>query len=175
MHILIGLIAAATAVYFFFIRARHSAEIATEVADMAQTALGAARRYGFRRRAERHPVDCVEETEIAVAGVATAYLALDGFPTEEARNGLLIGLQSEFGGTLKEAEELAALGQWLVNACNGADAAVPRLARRLKKIAGPPGLVAATGVIGKVAEASKTGTSEGQIDALSEIQRIFKA
>ncbi len=175
MHILIGILGAVVAVYFFFIRARQGAEVASEVVDMAQTAMGAARRYGFRRKAEMHPVDSVEETEVAIAGLASAFLELDSYPTEEARRGLLVGLQSEFGGTLNEAEELAALGHWLVNSCNGADAAVPRLARRLKKIAGASGLVGVTSVIGKITEASANETSDNQIHALSEIQRIFKA
>lgn len=175
MHIILGILAAAAAVYFFFIRARQGVEVASEVVDMAQTAMGAARRYGFRRKAETHPVDSVDEIEIAVAGLASAFLELDSYPTEEARRGLLIGLQSEYGGTLNEAEELAALGHWLVNSCQSADAAVPRLARRLKKIAGSDGLVGATSVIGKIAEASANETSDNQIHALSEIQRIFKA
>ncbi len=175
MHIILGILAAAAGIYFFFIRARQGAEVASEVVDMTQTAMGAARRYGFRRKAETHPVDNVDEPEIAVAGLACAFLELDSFPTEEARRGLLVGLQSEFGGTLTEAEELAALGHWLVNSCNGADAAVPRLVRRLKKIAGPEGLVGATSVITKVTEASANETSDNQIHALSEIQRIFKA
>jgi len=175
MHIILGIIAAAAGIYFFLIRARQGVEVASEVVDMAQTAMGAARRYGFRRRAEMHPVDSVDETEIAVAGLASAFLELDSYPTEEARRGLLVGLQSEYGGTLTEAEELAALGHWLVNSCNGADAAVPRIARRLKKIAGPSGLVGATSVIGKVTEGSANEPSDNQVHALSEIQRIFKA
>ena len=51
MHVLAGLLALAIGIYFFFIRARNAAHIADEVADMAQTAVGAARRFGFRRRA----------------------------------------------------------------------------------------------------------------------------
>jgi hypothetical protein len=38
-------------------RARNAAHVASDVVDMAETVLGAARRFGFRRKADRHPVE----------------------------------------------------------------------------------------------------------------------
>ena len=174
MHIILGIIAAAAGIYYFLIRARHTIEVADEVADMAQTALGAARRFGFRRQANKHPVECTKEPELAVAGLASAYLALDSYPTEEARQNLLLGLQSTFDVSLKEAEEMATLGQWFVNECNGPDPAISRLSRKLHRLAGAEGLVNAMSVISGIAKTSGTDPSEKQIDALADIKRAFK-
>lgn len=174
MHILAGLLALAVGAYFFFIRSRAAVHIADDVADMAQTAVGAARRFGFRRRANVHPVDCIEDPKLAIAGLATAYAELDTLPTQETRNALLLGLQSSLDVSRSDAEELAALGQWFVNECKGADAAVPRIARKLARLDGAQGLVSTMQVIGQVAKTSEKGPSVKQNEALAEIKRIFR-
>lgn len=174
MHILAGLLALAVGIYFFVIRARNAVHIADDVADMAQTAVGAARRFGFRRRANVHPVDCIEDPKLAVAGLATAYAELDALPTQETRNALLIGFQSALDVSRDDADELATLGQWFVNECKGPDAAVPRIARKLARIDGAQGLVSTMDVIGQVAKSSDRDPSEKQVEALTEIKRIFK-
>ncbi|QMU58093.1 MAG: hypothetical protein GKR98_07725 [Boseongicola sp.] len=177
MHIiigLIGLIGLLVGIYYFFVRAQNTVYIAGEMADMAQTALGAARRFGFRRQANKHPVECIEEPPLAVAGLASAYLGLDEFPTEEARQGLIVGLQSELDVSMKEAEELSVLGNWFVQECQGPDPAISRLSRKLHRLAGPEGLVSAMGVISHIAKQSGTEPSKKQIEALDEIKQIFK-
>lgn len=174
MHIIAGLLALAVGIYFFFIRARTAVHIADDVADMAQTAMGAARRFGFRRRANVHPVECIEDPKLAIAGLATAYAELDALPTQETRDALLIGFQSALDVSRADAEELATLGQWFVNECKGADAAVPRIARKLARLDGAQGLVTLMDVIGHVAKASANGPSDKQGEALVEIKRIFK-
>lgn len=174
MHILAGLLALAVGIYFFVIRARNAVEIADDIADMTQTALGAARRFGFRRRANVHPVECIEDPKLAVAGLATAYAELDALPTQEVRTGLLVGFQSALGVSRDEADELAALGQWFVNECKGPDAAIPRISRKLARLDGAQGLVSTMEVVKQVTAASGGNPSEKQTEALTEMQRIFK-
>lgn len=174
MHIIAGLLALAVGAYFFFIRARTAVHIADEVADMTQTAMGAARRFRFRRKANVHPVECIEDPRLAVAGLASAYVQLDALPTQEAQDALILGLQSALDASKSEAEEFAALGQWFVNECKGADAAVPRLARKLARLDGPRGLVTTMDVIGQIAKATNRSPSEKQSEALTELKRIFK-
>lgn len=174
MHILAGLLALAVGIYFFVIRARNAAVIADDIADMTQTALGAARRFGFRRRANVHPVECIEDPKLAVAGLATAYLELDALPTQDTRNAMLVAFQSALDVSRAEADELAALGQWFVNECKGPDAAISRLARKLVRLDGPQGLVTTMEVIGQIAKSSGGAPSEKQHEALDELKRVFK-
>lgn len=174
MHIVLGVLGAAAAIYFFFIRARQAVNVIDDVADMTQSALGAARRFGFRRRANVHPVDCIEDPKLAVAGLATAFLELDALPTQETRDGLLVGFQTALQADRAEADELAALGQWFVNECKGPDMAITRLARKLARLGGPQGLVTTMEVIKHVSSAAGGELSEKQSEALVEMKRIFK-
>lgn len=174
MHIIAGILASAVGIYFFFIRTRNAVHIADDIADMTQTAMGAARRFGFRRRANVHPVESIEDPKLAVAGLATAYAQLDDLPSQETQNALMTGLQSTLDVTKSDAEELMALGQWFVNECKGPDAAVTRLARKLARLDGPQGLVNTMEVDGHVASAKGATPSEKQSEGLSEIKRIFK-
>jgi len=110
MPILVALLGILAAGYFWMNRARNAANMVDEIADVAQTALGAARRFGFRRQANKHPVDCIEEPDLAVSGLAVAFLELVAIPTEKNKHAVLLGLQHALGVSLAEAEELAAVG-----------------------------------------------------------------
>ncbi len=168
MPFLIALAGVVAAAYFFVIRARNAAHMATELADVAADVQAAARRFGFRRRANVHPVEAVDDPKVAAATVAVAYLELDGYPTGESKGALLRALQSEFGIALKEAEELAVLGRWLMTECNGAEPAIARATRRLYKLSGGQHLGALMGVVQAV---TPDGLSDRQRDALDDIKR----
>jgi hypothetical protein len=173
MPILLALIAVAGVAYFWYWRARNAAEVASEVADMAQSVLGAARRFGFRRRANVHPVDSIEDPKLAVGGLATAFFELSGMPTAEQKHTLVIGLQSVLDLPLDAAEEMVVLGHWLVNACNGPSPAVSRLARKVRTMSGIDGLTQAMAILDRVASVGG-GLSPGQREALDEVKRIFR-
>ena len=81
MHILLGILGLATAAYFLIIRARRGAEMASEVLDVADDIRAAARRFGFRRQHNQHAVDSIDDPVLAIAGLGTAFIALDDLPT----------------------------------------------------------------------------------------------
>lgn len=172
MPYLIALAGAAAAVYFFLIRARNAASMASELADVAADVQAAARRFGFRRRANIHPVEAVDDPKVAAATVAVAYLDLDGYPTEQAKASLIRALDREFGTGAREAEELAVLGRWLMGECQGAQPAIARATRRLFKLSGGQHLGALMGVVQAVTP--ETGLSERQRDALDDIKRAMR-
>ncbi len=174
MPFLLALIAFAAAAYFWMNRARNAAHIAGDVADMAQTAMGAARRFGFRRRANVHPVDSIEDEKLAIGGLSTAFLELSGMPTTEEKRALEVGLQSSLDLSLKDAEEMVILGHWFVNECGGPQPAVTRLAKKVNKMAGAEGLSKSMDVIKRIVEAGGSELSPAQSDALAEIKSIFR-
>lgn len=174
MHIILALLAIGGAVYFWLNRARNAADIATDVADMAETAMGAARRFGFRRRANKHPVESIEDPKLAIGGLTTAFLELSGLPTKEEKEALVIGLQSALDLSHDDAQELTVLGHWFVNTCNGAQPAITRLAKRLNKLAGDEGLTTSMKVIQRIAETGDGVLSPTQGESLDEIKRVFK-
>ncbi len=173
MPILIAILGVLAGAHFWMHRARNAADMATEVVDMAQTAMGAARRYGFRRRAEKHPVDCIDEQSLAVGGLAAAFLELGGVATLQSKRAALAGLQSALRIDLTQAEELMIVGAWFVRECNGPTPAFARLAKRLNKIQGPEAIDPATAVLTRISEDGSDELTPAQIDALGDLKRIF--
>jgi hypothetical protein len=169
---LLGLIGAA---YFWASRVRNAGYMAQDLADMAGDVMGAARRIGFRGRANVHPVESIDDPAIAIAALGTAFMELGGLPTQEQRDALSAALQRHARRSATDAEEEMILGRWLVSECKGAEAAIARLARRLCKLDRVGSFEPLMWVLNDVGVAARGGMlSEGQKDALAEIARTFK-
>jgi uncharacterized tellurite resistance protein B-like protein len=170
--VLIALVAAAIAVYVFVSRARSAGHIAADVVDMANDVRLAARRFGFRRQANVHPVESLDDPEVAITAAALAFLELDDLPTQEQRERLVEEVRHEFSLPRTDAEEMQVLGRWLVAECGSAQAAVSRLARKLYKLRGQEAFEPLLRVIQGVASAD--GLSERQRDALEDVRLAFR-
>lgn len=174
MPVILAVLAAAGVAIFWLYRMRAAAEVASEVADMAQTVLGAARRFGFRRQANRHPVDSIDDPKLAIGGLATAFFELSGLPTQEEKQALEMGLQSSLDLSLADAREMVVLGHWFVSECGGPTAAVKRLARKAHAMSGADALTASMAIIDRIAKAGGGSLSNAQHDALQEIKAAFR-
>ncbi|MGB3178522.1 MAG: hypothetical protein WBC68_01075 [Albidovulum sp.] len=175
MPVILGLIGAITVAFIWVMRMRNAAEMTHELAGVAQDVMAAARRLGFRRKLNTHPVDSLDEPNLAIGALGMAFLELGGLPCAEQQDALLTSLQSHTDQSLKDAEETLILGRWLVNECNGPMSAIPRLSRRLAKIDRVGGFAPLMAVLNDVAKAGRGGAvSDRQKDALSEIARAFK-
>jgi len=169
---LIGLI---TVAFVWVMRMRNAAEMTHEIAGVAQDVLAAARRLGFSRKLNTHPVDSLDDPNLAIGALGIAFLELGGLPSSEQHDALLKSLQSNTRQNLKEAEETLILGRWLVNEAQGPQSAIPRLSRRLAKIDRAGGLDPLMAVLTDVTAMNRSGTvSDRQQDALAEIARAFK-
>ena len=169
---LLGLIAAA---YLWMSRARAAGMAAQDLAGAAQDVISAARRFGFRRRYNEHPVDSLQDPDVAVAGAGLAFLDLAGLPTAEQHDALLVSLQSRLGHDRGKAEEAMILGRWLVGECGGADAALKRFSRRLVKMKDAAALQPLMEVVKDVAASGRDGAlTARQKEALEEIARTFR-
>ena len=173
MHIVIGLAAIIGGIVFWVLRARMAANAASELADIAGTMAGAVRRFGFRRRHDMHPVDCIDDHTLAAGALTVAVLDLGAGQTDQTRTKHLVALQHYFAISRDEAEELLVMGQWMINECNGPGPATTRLAKRLMKLPGPHGLAAPLNVINDVAS-STGGLTDTQSDTLHDLHRIFR-
>ncbi|MGB3314820.1 MAG: hypothetical protein WBB85_10440 [Albidovulum sp.] len=175
MPVILGLIGAITVAFIWIMRMRNAAEMTHEIAGVAQDVLSAARRLGFRRRMNLHPVESLDEPKLAIGALGIAFLELGGLPTAEQQNILLKSLQAHIGQSLDDAEETLILGRWLVNESNGPEPAITRLSRRLAKLDRAGSFTPLMAVLNDVAQASRDGAvSDRQRDALTEIARAFK-
>jgi hypothetical protein len=172
---IIALFGIVIAAYFWIQRARMAAEATQELAGMAQDVLAAAKRFGFRRKLNLHPVESLEDPDVAIAGAGVAFLELGGLPSAEQQDRLIASLQSHLGQSHGKAEEAAILGRWLVAESGGALPGLERLTRRLYKMRGAASFQPLMLVLKDVAAASRDGNvSARQREALDEIARLFR-
>lgn len=136
MPFLIALAGIIVTAYIWANRASNARNVVSDVADMANDVRLAARRFGFRRQAQVHPVESIEDPRLAMAAIATSFIELDDLPTAEQRQLLIVQLRSELRADAQEAEEMEVLGRWFMNECGGAEPAIARLSRKLFKLDG---------------------------------------
>lgn len=175
MPYIIALFGIVIAAYFWIQRARMAAEATQELAGVAQDVLAAAKRFGFRRKLNLHPVESLEDPDVAIAGAGVAFLELGGLPSAEQQDKLIASLQSHLGQSQGKAEEAAILGRWLVTESGGAQQGLERLTRRLHKMRGMQGFQPLMSVLKDAAAASRDGLlSARQSEAPEEIARLFR-
>lgn len=171
MPFLIALVGIIGAVYYWSNRARNARDVAGEVMDMANDVRLAARRFGFKRQSNLHPVESIEDPRLAIASIATCFIELDGLPTEEDRKRLSIQLRSRLRADADEAQEMEVLGRWFMAECGGADPAISRLSRKLYKLGGAEQMEPLIDILKR---AVVSDLSDKQRDALDDIQRAMR-
>jgi hypothetical protein len=175
MPYVIALIGLVIGAYFWVQRARMAAEATNELVGVAQDVMAAARRFGFRRKLNLHPVESLEDPDVAIAGAGIAFLELGGLPTVEQQDSLIVSLQSHLGQSHDKAEEALILGRWLVAESGGAQQGLERLARRLYKLRGSQTFQPLMAVLKDVAAAGRDGAvSARQKEALAELAVLFR-
>ena len=172
MPFLIAVIGVAVAAYIFIVRARNAAQIATELVDVANDVRLAARRFGFRRKTNMHPVESIDDPNIAIVAIAGAFLELDSLPTQQQRNALIVQSQSVLDLSEKDATEMLVLGRWMMTECGGAGPAVSRLSRKLYKMRGAEAFEALLSLIDSTL--GEAGLNDAHREALEEIKRAFR-
>lgn len=136
--------------------------------------MAAARRIGFRRRLNTHPVEALEDPDVAIVGTGIAFLELGGLPTAEQHTALTIRLQHHLGQSHNKAEEALILGRWLVTECGGAQAGLTRLTRRVFKLKRTSSFEPLLAVVKDVAATGHGSVSQRQREALSEIAALYR-
>lgn len=137
MHIVIGILAIIAAAYFWLNRAKRAADAGADILDMANDVRLAARRFGFKRKLDAHPVETVEDARLTATALVFA-IGLDGgllYHSEE--EAILHQVQNKFRVDANEAEEMVVFGKWLVSRSPSPGQAIERLARRTLKLGGP--------------------------------------
>ncbi|MCP5088187.1 MAG: hypothetical protein GY952_15450 [Rhodobacteraceae bacterium] len=174
MPFLLSLIAIAGAAYFWFWRARNAADVATDMLDVANDVRLAARRFGFKRHSNRHPVEGIDDPKVAVTAIACAFFELDELPTQDQRNALLTQVALVLRTDKAGAEELTVLGRWLMTQCQGPAEAINRVSRRLHKIDGINSLEPLMTIIQNTLTATEAILNANQKSGLEDIQRALR-
>lgn len=174
MPVILGLLALIGAAYFWMSRARNAAAMTQDLAGVAGDVMAAARRLGFRRRYNIHPVESVDDPQLAIAAAGLAFLEMSGLPSTEQHDKLLISLQSHLAISHDKAEESLILGRWLVAESGGAQPGLTRLTRKLYKLNGTASLTPLMAVLQDVASSGRGEITPQQRDALAEISQLYR-
>ncbi|MEM9427231.1 MAG: hypothetical protein AAGA06_11070 [Pseudomonadota bacterium] len=170
MPILILILTAVGGAIWWWMRS-NPREALDMAADAATTVRNAPRKLAFRRQTQEHPVEGIDDPRIALCGIAQAFIELDDLPTKDQRDQLHVDLRRKLRVTEEESEELETLGRWLVTQCNGAEAAIPRLARRLYKIDGAASWNQLQDILMGLAQDE---LSASQVSAIGELKTALK-
>ncbi len=170
MPFIIALLGIIGTAYFWANRARNTRDVVSGVADMANDVRLAARRFGFSRKMNVHPVESIEDTRLAIAAIATSFIELDDLPTSDQCQLLTVQIRSQLRADANEAEEMEVLGRWFMNECGGAEPAVARLSRKLYKLGGAEQMEPLMAVL----KGGVTELSQRQREALEDITRAMR-
>jgi hypothetical protein len=174
MPVILGLLALITAVGIWMYRARMAADTMNQIGDLVGDVASAARRLGFRRRNNMHPVESLDEPNVAIAGAAVAFLEMGGIPTAEAQDKLNVSLQHHLSLPQDQAAEAIILGRWLMTESMGPQPGFVRLVKRLYKLRAHDGFAPLMAVIGDAARGAGNVLTPRQRDALDEVRVIYK-
>lgn len=136
MHILFAALGILAAAAFWIYRARRVADNTRVVLDAAQDVKAAARRFGFRTRANQHPADGVDDPRVSGAALLVLVAETDGGVSKAEQDTILGQLQSVFSMPAGEAEELFLFAKWLAGRSTNPDDMIRRLIRRTVALGG---------------------------------------
>lgn len=171
MPILLALLGIVATAYFWAQRARNVRDVAGGVSDMANDVRLAARRFGFSRKRDIHPVESIEDPRLAIAATAVSFIELDDLPTAEQRQLLTVQLRTTLRARAEEAEEMEVLGRWFMTECGGPEPAIARLSRKLYKLGGAEQMMPLMAILkGAVTDQ----LSDRQRDALDDVTRALR-
>ncbi|MEP3345625.1 MAG: hypothetical protein ABJN34_12300 [Litoreibacter sp.] len=174
MPVILAILGALGAAIFYYIRSRGPISSGRDLIEAASEVRLAARRFGFKRNANRHPAEDIEDPKVAIGGIAVAFLEMDTLPSQESHIEMIREMQNATHVSLKDAEELVVLGRWLMSECGGPEQAVSRLARKLYKLREAEQLAPLMQILNAIGTSSNDGLSDRQRDALADIKTAFK-
>lgn len=172
MPVLIALLSVVSAVAFFIIRSRNTLNAARDLVGMADDVRLAARRFGFRRKSNVHPVDAVEEDTVLLGALSVGYSMLGQVFTEASKTQLVELCQDQLLQTHQEAQDLVVYGHWMIQQCGTPSAGFTRVLKRLYRLRGN---AAFDPIMGMLSGLSKGGDlTPQQREALEEVQTVFR-
>lgn len=130
---LLGLISAAAIWYY---RARDAHHAAGDLMEMANDVRLAARRFGFKRKVNVHPVDSIDDPRLAAAGIVAAVAGMGASIEGDDLAEMSRQFQSVFQVERGEADEIITFARWIAEQCGTRSEAVRRLSKRLASLAG---------------------------------------
>jgi uncharacterized tellurite resistance protein B-like protein len=153
MHIVAIIGAVLGVVLLVLFRMQQAANAARDIADVADDARGFFRRWGWRRKHARNPLETIDDAREAAAAMMVATAQSDGSITERERATITAEMTKRFGATPQQAEELLARARWLVQDRNDPGEVYRRLTPLIQRTCGATERTDLIEMLGAVANA----------------------
>jgi uncharacterized tellurite resistance protein B-like protein len=137
MHIIAILGAILGVAGLILFRLQQAANATRDIADAADEARGLFRRWGWRRKQLKSPLEAIDDAREAAAAMMVAAAQSDGAITERERVAIVAEMSKHFGATERQAEELLARARWSVKDQTDAAEVFRRLTPLIVRSCGP--------------------------------------
>ncbi len=173
MHILLAALGLLAATAFWIYRIRQAADSTRVVLDAAQDVKAAARRFGFKTRANQHPIDGVDDPRITAAALLVLVAETDGGISTNERDSILEQLQKVFDLPAVEADELFLFAKWLANQSSNPDDMLRRLIRRTVHLGGRNTIPDMIGMVKAVGEADTGTMTDDTSQVIAKLKQLL--
>lgn len=160
--------------YIWYLRAQNARNAIETLAGAPNEVRLAARRYGFRRKANIHPADAVDDPKLAAAAIVAAILQMDGPWSTQTATRLTDAIARTFRVAAHEATEIGVFAKWLSEQSGTHAEMVRRLAKRLNAIASADDRIALGELIHATTADAEGNLSDGALEALGTINRVMR-
>ncbi|WP_269582514.1 TerB family tellurite resistance protein [Roseibium sp. Sym1] len=172
MHILLAALGILAAVAFWLYRARAAVDNTRVVLDAAQDVKAAARRFGYRTRANQHPTEGVDDPRVTGAALLVVVAETDGGISKAEQDEILEQLSSVFGLSARDAEELYLFSKWLANQSSNPDDMMRRLIKHTITLGGRdtlPDMISMVRAVGMADTGTLTDDTQQVIEWLKQL------
>jgi len=173
LHILLAILAALAGAAFWIYRARQAADSTRVVLEAAQDVKSAARRFGFRTRANQHPTEGVDDPRVTAATLLVLTAETDGGISRAEQDAILEQLQTVFQMSAAEADDLYLFSRWLANQSSNPDDMIRRLIKRTVHLGGRdtiPDLIQMVSLVGNADTGTLTDDTIHIVEKLKQLQ-----
>jgi uncharacterized tellurite resistance protein B-like protein len=174
MHILAILGAVVGVLLFALFRMQQAANAARDIVDAADEARGVLRRWSWRRKHIRTPLDTVDDAREAAAAMMVVVAQSDGGITERERTAITREIIKRFGATPDQAEALFARARWLVKDSADAGEVFRRLTAVIQRTCGATERSDLIEMLDAVARADSTA-DDIVIQDIARFARVLKS
>jgi len=172
VHLLLAALGIIAAAAFWIYRARQTVDNTKAVLDAAQDVKAAARRFGFRARANQHPSEGVEDPRVSCAALLVLVAETDGGISRAEQDSILEQLSAVFQLPGADAEELYLFAKWLANQSSNPDDMIRRLIKRTVNLGGRdtlPDMIRMVSAVGKADTGTVTDDTLQIIEKLKQL------
>lgn len=174
MPVIIAVVGLLVAAFFWYNRIKQAGHAVGEIKDAANDVRLAARRFGFKRRSNVHPIDALDDARLAASGIVAATAQMDSMWDQGMSDAMVQQAQSVFDVAVDEAEEMVVFARWIADQGGNPHETVRRMARRLKQLAGRDAMDDTVLMIRGVSGRGGRGLSRDAEEAIETVERVLK-